>query len=157
MFGPKLEPRSYTTFLLVVVAVLLTLNLFAQRRDVSLDGPVNVGRTLSADVSEPEALREIARSITTVAQSNQAIADSIRQLSGAVAALKLNVTVPAAGSSGEAEPVRPPDNVILLPPSAGAQPAEGGEGTEPLAPEETPALEPGEVEDTGQPGTFTIR
>ena len=30
MFGPKLEPRSYTTLLLVVVASLLTLNLTAQ-------------------------------------------------------------------------------------------------------------------------------
>jgi len=101
MFGPKLEPRSYTTLLLVVVGSLLTLNLMAQYGSRDSD---------EADYSDAGASREVAAATSQVAaatervaESNQAIADAIRDLAKAVQDLDFP-TSESAGTGGENAP-----------------------------------------------------
>ncbi len=105
MFGPKLEARSYTTLLLIVVASLLTLNLAAQLNtdDDTAYSDAGASRQVArANQSIADATREVAR-------SNQAIADSIGTLATAVKELgsKLEsaggVSAASGSQSGSAE------------------------------------------------------
>ncbi len=101
MFGPKLDSKSYTTFLLIVIGVLLSINLFAQvgtpRTEERFDSTATWREVAAANSA-------VASATLQVAASNQAIADAIRQLAGSVDAKRaLNVTVTMAGE-GEAFP-----------------------------------------------------
>lgn len=87
MFGPRLDARSYTTMLLVVIASLLTLNLMAQYGASSSSSDARNREDYSDAGSNRDiatATREVAASTKAVADSNRAIADAIRELADAV-------------------------------------------------------------------------
>jgi len=81
MFGARLDARSYTTLLLVVVASLLTLNLMAQYGSNTRDDDYSDAGA-SRDIAS--ATREVAASTKAVAESNRAIAQAITELARAV-------------------------------------------------------------------------
>lgn len=96
MIGPKLDPRSYTTLLLVVIASLLAFNLFAQLNNDTRPSAV------SDNLSDADASREVARATERVADANQEIAKAISQLASAVAAIDFKIEMPSAGNSAPA-------------------------------------------------------
>lgn len=83
MIGRKLDARSYTVMLLMVVSVLLALNLFAQD-----------------DKSSYAGLGQVASALDGVANANASIAASIDGLAAAVSALDLSLEVPEGGAAG---------------------------------------------------------
>jgi hypothetical protein len=119
MFGPKLDAKSYTTFLLIVIGVLLSINLFAQ-----------MGTRTEERFDSTAVWREVANSNAAVASatdrvaiSNQSIADAIRELAAAVNTKRsFDVNVTMTGE-GEAAPEAASITVEATP-----------EGAEPVAP-----------------------
>lgn len=95
MVGPKLDARTYTTLVLTVIAVLLTLNLVTaqsgKQQTLYTDAAAN------ADIAA--ATREVAASNLKIAESNAKIADSIDNLARAVGKVKLEVKTDGSGSS----------------------------------------------------------
>lgn len=97
MFGPKLDSRSYTTLLLVVIASLLTINLFAQLGTRS-------ERTMASreyNLNEADPGGAVADATLEVAEANRQIAAAIDALAGAVSRLELTVHT-GAGAPGQA-------------------------------------------------------
>jgi cytoskeletal protein RodZ len=118
MFGPKLDAKSYTTFLLIVIGVLLSINLFAQ-----------IGAPRTEERFDSTAVwREVANSNAAVASatdrvavSNQSIAEAIRELAAAVngkRALDVNVTMAEDGQAAVTT-TAPADADAELEPEAG--------------------------------------
>ena len=99
MFGPKLDPRSYTTLLLIVIACLLTFNLMAQRGTTAVE---------ANEYSEVGSTAEVASATREVARANREIAAAISELASAVNSLELVVqageTAPAGGAAQGAAP-----------------------------------------------------
>ncbi len=103
MFGPKLDSKSYTTFLLIVIGVLLSLNLFAQMsvpdRDTTIDSRYDM--TLGQrDIAASN--QAVAASTDRVAAANQAIAQSLQAIANAIegrSSFDVNVTMADEGSA----------------------------------------------------------
>ncbi len=100
MFGPKLDPRSYTTLLLVVIATLLSLNLFAQLSS----------RNDNTSYSEAETTKLVADATRDVAAANREIAAALDRVANAVSKLEMKVNVDAGGSSSSAAPASTPSS-----------------------------------------------
>lgn len=121
MIGPKLDARSYTTLLLVVVACLLTLNLAAQidfssRSVRAQENPVD-------RATDAGATQAVAAANSEIAAANREIAASIRALAQAVSRLELKVEMPAGGHAGGSSPVATGGNAGI--PADAAIPYEG--------------------------------
>lgn len=102
MFGPKLDARSYTTFLLMVIAVLLSISLFAQPTTSSRPNVASVGEVSGAGNAVAAATREVAAATKEVAASNREIASALRQVAAALAAQKGAAATPAADAAAPA-------------------------------------------------------
>ncbi|MBX3729054.1 MAG: hypothetical protein KF858_07695 [Candidatus Sumerlaeia bacterium] len=92
MFGPKLDPRSYTTLLLVVIAVLLALNLVAQP----------TGRQPAYDLRSADPTAAVAEATAQVAAANREIAAALQSVAAAISAIDFNINVeaPKTGATG---------------------------------------------------------
>ncbi len=95
MVGPKLDARSYTTLLLTVIAVLLTLNLV----DAQSGGKQVFQTDAAASADIAAATREVAAANLKIADSNGRIADAIDDLARAVGKVKLEVNTGDSGGS----------------------------------------------------------
>jgi hypothetical protein len=90
MFGPKLDPRSYTTLLLVVIAVLLALNLFAQPG----------ARQPTYDLRSADPTAAVAEATAQVAAANREIAAALQSVAAAISAIDFNINVEAPKTGG---------------------------------------------------------
>jgi len=72
MIGPKLDARSYTNLILVVIALLLAINLIAQPQSKTLYTP------------EAEATQQVAAAVNQVAASNQQIAQALNRVADSI-------------------------------------------------------------------------
>lgn len=107
MFGPKLEARSYTTLLLVVIAVLLALNLSAQRTGQE-----------SYDIRQADPSAAVAASTSQVAEANRQIAGALNEVAAAIRGIKhLQVTVilPKEDETGTAAPGTSEEDLGIIP------------------------------------------
>jgi len=109
MVGPKLDARTYTTLVLTVIAVLLTLNLVTAQ-----SGKQTLYTDAAANADIAAAVREVADANLKIAESNGRIADSIDNLARAVGKVKLEVNTgdsdsssPAAASTEEGSAAAP--------------------------------------------------
>ncbi|MDX2175328.1 MAG: hypothetical protein SF028_02550 [Candidatus Sumerlaeia bacterium] len=110
MVGPKLDARAYTTLLLAVIAVLLTVNIVAQS---------SVDRSAQ---STPAATLEVAAATREVARSNEQVARSLSDIATAIRGLKFEVNVPPPMA---AAPAATGGTDIGGAPAAGDAPARG--------------------------------
>src|SRR5690606_29936787 len=79
MFGPKLDSKSYTTFLLIVIGVLLSLNLFAQMGTTpTYDTTAATDRIAQSNQAVAAATERVAAANLEIAQGLQAIAMAIQ-------------------------------------------------------------------------------
>ncbi len=74
MIGPKLDARSYTNLILVVIAVLLALTLVAQQQPASS----------ALYTPEAQAIQQVASSVSQVAASNQQLANSLNRVADSI-------------------------------------------------------------------------
>lgn len=129
MFGPKLDARSYTTFLLMVIAVLLSISLFAQP-GTTRPSVASVGEVSSAGSAVASATSEVAAATREVAAANKEIAAALRQVAAALKELKPGA--PAAAPGAEAPTAAEEEGTVQLSgegaeaePTTAADPAEG--------------------------------
>lgn len=123
MIGRKLDARSYTVLLLAVIAVLLTLNLAAQR---------NITEVSSAAATQEvaTATNEVASATREVAGANKEIASAIRELASAVQSLDLSVVVNTGESQGRsATSASQPGTATGAADAGDEEPGPGYEGT----------------------------
>jgi len=111
MFGPKLDSKSYTTFLLIVIGVLLSLNLFAQI-EVPIRDPAREERydSTAAQRDVAASSQAIAAATDRVAAANMAIAQALESIANAIDAkseFEVNVTMPENGAATTATPAPP--------------------------------------------------
>lgn len=103
MFGPKLDARSYTTFLLMVIAVLLSISLFAQQTPATRPNVATVGEVSAAGSSIASATSEVAAATREVAAANREIATALRLVATAISAAKEAAPAAAATVAAPAE------------------------------------------------------
>lgn len=110
MFGPKLDSKSYTTFLLIVIGVLLSLNLFAQMGTTpTYDTTAATDRIAASNQAVAAATERVAAANLEIAQGLQAVAQAIqakREFD-----VNVNTTEGAAGASSAGASAPPTEGV----------------------------------------------
>ncbi len=91
MIGPKLDARSYTNLILVVIALLLALNLVAQQPPSS-----------TLYTPEAQAIQQVATSVSQVAASNQQVAASLNSVADSISSAgdKIAAAITRGGEMG---------------------------------------------------------
>ncbi len=104
MFGPKLDSKSYTTFLLIVIGVLLSLNLFAQMGTTpTYDTTAATDRIAQSNQAVAAATERVAAANLEIAQGLQAIAMAIQNKRE----LDVNVKMSEGGAGSSATEASP--------------------------------------------------